>query len=41
MQGYVPVSGYPLTAWVLTGPHDQGKGKTCIDDGPLYDSLKP
>jgi hypothetical protein len=22
-------------------PHDQGKQKTCVDDGPLYDSLKP
>ena len=22
-------------------PHDQGQQKTCVDDGPLYDSLKP
>jgi hypothetical protein len=22
-------------------PHDQGKGKTCIDDGPQYNSLQP
>ena len=22
-------------------PHDQGKGKVCVDDGPQYDSTKP
>ncbi|HPD56735.1 MAG TPA: hypothetical protein PKW17_05825, partial [Smithellaceae bacterium] len=22
-------------------PHDQGQQKTCVDDGPLYDALKP
>ena len=22
-------------------PHDQGKGKVCVDDGPQYDSTRP
>ncbi len=32
--------GYACTGSVLSCvPHDQGQRSTCVDEGPLYDSL--